>query len=163
MQHIKNSAIEIFTDGSFHPQTRIGAWVAILFIDNRKIVLSDTVTETTNNRMELTAVIKAIEFIRQKHQTDKPIHIISDSQYVIGLIGRQEKFIRLNFKTVNGKDIRNIDLVKHFLKLAHETNIYFTKIKAHLQPTDTANYNINADILARHLVREAVAKTNFKE
>jgi ribonuclease HI len=163
LYRIKNSTIEIFTDGSFHPQTRIGAWVAILFIDSKKITLSDTVNDTTNNRMELTAVIKAIEFAKEKHQTDKIIHIISDSQYVIGLIGRQEKFAKLNFKTITGNDIKNVDLVRHFLKLNGEMNIHFTKIKAHQQQTSVINYNIKADILARHLVREAVAKTNFEQ
>ena len=163
MHPIKNSTIEIFTDGSFHPQTRIGAWVAILFIDDKKVTLSDIENDTTNNRMELTAVIKAIEFVKQKHQTNKVLNIISDSQYVIGLIGRQEKFAKLNFKTINGRDIRNVDLVKHFLNLNSEMNIHFTKIKAHQQQTSVTNYNIKADILARHLLREAVAKTNFEQ
>jgi len=113
--------------------------------------------------MELTAVIKAIEFVKEKHQAAKEINIISDSQYVIGLVGRQEKFAKLNFKTVSGSDIRNVDLVKHFLKLNQETKIHFTKIKAHQQQTSVVNYNIKADILARHLVREAVAKTNFEQ
>ena len=112
--------------------------------------------------MELTAVIKAVEFIKQKYQAAKEIHIISDSQYVIGLVERQEKFIKLNFKTLRGNDIRNVALVKHFLKLNQETKIHFTKIKAHQQPTSAVNYNSKADILARHLVREAVAKTNFE-
>ncbi len=113
--------------------------------------------------MELTAVIKAVEFIKAKHQAFKEIHIISDSQYVIGLVARQEKFTKLNFKTLSGIDIRNVDLVKHFLKLNAETKIHFTKIKAHQQQTSVVNYNIKADILARHLVREAVAKTNFEQ
>ena len=163
MRHINNSTIEIFTDGSFHPQTCIGAWVAILFIGDKKTTLSDTENDTTNNRMELTAVIKAIEFVKEKHQAFKEIQIISDSQYVIGLIGRQEKFVKLNFKTLSGQDIRNVDLVKHFLKLNAETKIHFTKIKAHQQQTSAVNYNIKADILARHLVREVVAKTNLEK
>jgi ribonuclease HI len=113
--------------------------------------------------MELTSVIKAIEFVKEKHPDFKEIHIISDSQYVIGLVARQEIFTKLNFKTIAGNDIRNEDLVKQFLKLNGEMQLHFTKIKAHQQQTNVVNYNIKADILARHLLREAVAKSNFEQ
>ncbi len=129
---------------------------------DKKIRLRDTITDTTNNRMELTAVIKAIEFVREKDKLVKEINIISDSQYVIGLIGREEKFIASNFKTKTGNDIRNVDLVIPFLNMTKQIHVIFTKIKAHQQPTSAANYNMEADILARHLVREAVAKLNIE-
>ena len=56
--------VEIYTDGSCHTQFLIGAWAAIIFISGEKIILSGIENYTTHNRMELMAVIKALEFIR---------------------------------------------------------------------------------------------------
>ena len=150
--------IEIYTDGSCHTQSCIGAWVAILFINGEKIVLSGMATDTTNNRMELTAVIKAIEYVKDKHQSATTIKIISDSQYVIGLVGRKEKFALSDFKTKAGNDIRIVDLVKQLLGLHELIDVAYVKIKAHQQPTSEVNYNIEADILARQILRDAVNK-----
>jgi ribonuclease HI len=149
--------IEIYTDGSCHTQSCVGAWVAILFIDGEKIVLSGIATDTTNNRMELTAVIKAIECVRDKHSFAKAVRIVSDSQYVIGLVGRKEKFMASDFKTKAGNDIRNVDLVKQLLRLNKLIDVEYVKIKAHQQPTDETNYNIEADILARQILRDTVS------
>jgi ribonuclease HI len=149
--------IEIYTDGSCHTQSCVGAWAAILFIDGEKIVLSGIATDTTNNRMELTAVIKAIEYVRDKHSPATAIRIVSDSQYVIGLVGRKEKFMASDFKTKAGKDIRNVDLVKQLLELHEVIDVEYIKIKAHQQPTDETNYNIEADKLARQILRDTVS------
>lgn len=146
--------IEIYTDGSCYNKRRIGAWVAILFIDGEKIVLSDLETDTTNNRMELTAVIKAIEYVRDKHPAATTIKVVSDSQYVIGLARRKTKFLFTDFKTKKGNDIRNVDLVKQLLELHEVIDVEYVKIKAHQQPTDETNYNIEADILARKILRD---------
>ena len=84
------SSILIYTDGSCHTQHQIGGWAAILFINEKKIILSGTETNTTHQRMELVAVIKAIEYIQKHDKSVKKIHIISDSQYIIGLTSRAD-------------------------------------------------------------------------
>ena len=147
---------EIYTDGSCHTQHCIGAWASIIFLANEKIILSGTENNTTHNRMEILAVITAVEYILNKHPQIKEIRLVSDSQYVIGLIDRQAKFIKSNFKTKAGSDIRNVDLVKTLLALANRISIEFIKIKAHQKETETANYNIEVDKICRKLVREAV-------
>ena len=58
---------EIYTDGSCHTQKRIGAWVAIILTGTEKKVLSGIVQDTTHNRMELYAVIKGIEYIKNNY------------------------------------------------------------------------------------------------
>jgi len=151
-----NSVIEIFTDGSCHTQKLIGAWASIIFMNNQKVVLSGVEHETTHNRMEILAVVNAIKHIHQLNEGFKNIIIVSDSQYVIGLVNRQHKFLASHFKTKSGNDIRNIDLVKEFLHLIKKLNIEFVKIKAHQKPGSTMNYNIEVDKLSRKLVREAV-------
>jgi ribonuclease HI len=69
---------------------------------------------------------------------------------------RQSKFIKSNFKTKAGNDIRNMDLVKVLLDLANKMAIQFVKIKAHQKETEIANFNIEVDKICRKLVREAV-------
>ena len=104
--------------------------------------------------MEILAVIKAIDFVQNKYATESNIKIISDSQYVIGLIGRQSKFKISGYKTKSGNDIRNVDLVKKLLDLFDNTPVKFIKVKAHQKPNNIINYNIEVDKLSRKLVRE---------
>lgn len=147
---------EIYTDGSCYTQKRIGAWAAVILVDSQKNVLSGTEEDTTHNRMEILSVINAIKFIQLKFPSVHKIKVVSDSQYVIGLIGREAKFTASSFTTKSGKDIRNIDLVKEILLLVSAINVDFLKIKAHQKVTDVVNYNIEVDKLSRQLVREAV-------
>ena len=149
---------EIYTDGSCHTQQCIGAWAAVLLIDEQKIVLTGKEKDTTHNRMEILAVINSIKYIQQNFETITKIKIVSDSQYVIGLVGRQSKFTASDFTTKTGKDIRNVDLVKELLLLLSLINVQFVKIKAHQKATEVVNYNIEVDKLSRQLVREAVRK-----
>ena len=151
-----NSPAKIFTDGSCHTQKCIGAWASIVFINRQKIVLSGKEENTTHNRMEILAVIKAIKHIQNNFPTLKNINIVSDSQYVIGLIGRETKFESKKFLTNSGTEIRNIDLVKELLDLNKIFHLQFEKIKAHQKKTDIVNYNIEVDRLCREIVREAV-------
>lgn len=147
---------EIYTDGSCHTQKCIGAWAAVILIENHKIVLSGKDIQTTHNRMEILAVINSLKYVQQHFSHIVDIKIVSDSQYVIGLIGRQAKFAASDFTTKAGKDIRNIDLVKELLILVSTLNVQFVKIKAHQKPTDSVNYNIEVDKLSRQIVRESV-------
>ncbi len=147
-------SVEIYTDGSCHTQQCVGAWVAILLSENKKIVLSGKETDTTHNRMELKAVIKALEYVRANYINITSITVVSDSQYVVGLYSRKEKLVKQNFNTKAGAEIRNADLVKEFLLLGD--NVRFVKIKAHQKKASEINYNIEADVLVRKLMREIV-------
>jgi len=147
---------EVYTDGSCHTQHCIGAWASILFVNNQKIVLSGTEINTTHNRMEILAVINAVKHIQKNYPETSQIKIVTDSQYVIGLIRRQEKFITSNYLTKAGNEIRNIDLVKEFLLLHQGNDLVLEKIKAHQKASEIINYNIEVDKLARQLVRESV-------
>lgn len=147
---------EVYTDGSCHTQHCIGAWASILFVNNQKIVLSGTEINTTHNRMEILAVINAVKYIQKNYPETSQIKIVTDSQYVIGLIRRQEKFIASNYLTKAGNEIRNIDLVKEFLLFHQSNDLVLEKIKAHQKASEIVNYNIEVDKLARQLVRESV-------
>ena len=149
-------SVEIYTDGSCHTQLCIGGWAAIVFIGGEKFILSGKEKDTTHNRMEILAVIKAVELVKKKCKTVSGIKIISDSQYVIGLESRKEKFIDSNFKTKKGNEIRNEDLVRKLLRYTEEIKIDFVKIKAHQKKNGDENFNIEADKLSRKIVRDAV-------
>jgi len=148
----------IYTDGSCHTKQLIGAWVAILFINEEKVVLTGVMPATTHNRMEITAVIEGIKYIRYNHRAVKVINVISDSQYVIGIAARKQKLSLNNFISKSGNNIPNADLVKELLELSETVTIEFVKIKAHQKKIDFPNYNIEADQLSRKIVREAVSK-----
>ena len=147
--------INIFTDGSCHTQHCAGAWVSIIFINEQKIILSGTELQTTHNRMELLAVINALEYIKNKC-TNPIITLVTDSQYVTGLPEREAKFIARDYTTKKGTTISNADLVKTLLKLLHNLQPALVKIKAHQNKTEVINYNIEADILSRNMVRQMV-------
>jgi len=148
----------IYTDGSCHTQLLTGAWAAIIFIDEEKVVLTGEATGTTHNRMELMAVIKAISYVQDNHPTVTAIHIISDSQYVVGLTDRSEKLTAHNFTTKKGTQISNADLVKTLLQYIAELPLTFTKIKAHQKKDNELNFNIVADKLSRSIVRKRTEK-----
>ena len=149
---------EIYTDGSCHTKKCVGAWASVILIDTQKIILSATEENTTHNRMEILGVINSIKYIQQHFPVIQKLRIISDSQYVIGLIGRESKFESSNYTTKSGKNIRNVDLVKELLMLLITIKVEFVKIKAHQKATDVVNYNIEVDKLSRQLVREAVKR-----
>ncbi len=91
MENKLTTYAEIYTDGSCHTQQCVGAWAAVLLIDEQKIVLSGKENDTTHNRMEILAVINAIKYIQQHFTIISKIKIVSDSQYVIGLIRKMLK------------------------------------------------------------------------
>jgi ribonuclease HI len=148
----------IYTDGSCHTQLLTGAWAAIIFIDEEKVVLTGDATDTTHNRMELMAVIKAISYVQEKHPTVTAIRIISDSQYVVGLTDRSKKLTANNFITKKGTQISNADLVKTLLQYIADLPLTFTKIKAHQKKGNELNFNIVADKLSRSIVRKLTEK-----
>lgn len=155
---ILQNELYIFTDGSCHTQHGIGAWVAIIVIAGQKIILSDTVFNTTHQQMELLAVIKALENIIRQELAQVSINLVTDSQYVTGLPPREVKLMEQKFITKKGGPIANTHLVKTLLQLLRVVPVKLIKIKAHQKQTAATNYNIEADKLSRYLVRQAVTK-----
>ena len=117
--------IKIFTDGSSSGNPGPGGYgVVMLYKDNRK-ELSQGYKTTTNNRMELTAVIKALEAIKKN---SIKVTIYSDSKYVVESV---EKGWIWNWGEKNFKKKKNIDLWKQFIPLYKKFNIKFVWVKGH--------------------------------
>ena len=117
--------IKIFTDGSSRGNPGPGGYgVVMLYKGNRK-ELSQGYIITTNNRMELTAVIKALEAIKKN---SIKVTIYSDSKYVVESV---EKGWIWNWEKKNFKKKQNIDLWKQFIPLYKKFNIKFIWVKGH--------------------------------
>ncbi len=117
--------IKIFTDGSSRGNPGPGGYgVVMLYKDNRK-ELSQGYKTTTNHRMELTAVIKALEAIKKN---SIKVTIYSDSKYVVESV---EKGWIWNWEKKNFKKKQNIDLWKKFITLYKKFNIKFIWVKGH--------------------------------
>lgn len=155
---VSENIIEAYTDGSCNTKHKIGAWAAIIFLNDKEIIIKNTEENTTNNRMELSAVLNVLEYIKTYEIENSKILIYTDSQYVVGIERRIEKFKLQEYKTKKGEYVRNEDLVKKLVHFIETMQIDFIKVKAHQKEGNTFNYNRYVDKLARKLVREYVSK-----
>jgi ribonuclease HI len=147
----------IYTDGSCHTRLRLGAWAAILFVEGTKIILSGIEKNTTHQRMELLAVLNALDFLQKDYPNCRQAKIISDSQYVVGLPGRKSGLNAKGFRSQKGTPIRNADLVKKLFHYEEKISITFEKIKAHQNSSDpSTTYNAEADMLCRKRMWEEI-------
>ncbi|WP_207492545.1 ribonuclease HI [Aridibaculum aurantiacum] len=129
----------IYTDGSSRGNPGPGGYGAILMWGDKRKELSAGYRLTTNNRMELMAVIVALESLNKKNI---PLTIFTDSQYVVKAVseGWLNNWIRTDFK--GGK--KNKDLWTRFYKLSKDYNIQFKWVKGHANNP----YNNRCDELA---------------
>lgn len=123
----KNS-VSIYTDGSSRGNPGPGGYGAVLIWGNIKKELSQGYRLTTNNRMELMAVIAALEALK-KNELD--LKIFSDSSYVVKAVmeGWLKKWLRTNFKG----GIKNSDLWMRYHTLSLKHKIHFTWVKGHAE------------------------------
>ena len=132
--------IEVHTDGSCSKPYGKGGW-AFVIVDNHKVIFSDwgCNSSTTNNRMELQAVISALEYLKDKTN----LKVYSDSQYVINGISKWiYGWIKNNWRN---NEIKNQDLWKHLLELIQGKSIIWKWEKGH----NGNKYNEIADKLAK--------------
>lgn len=131
--------VEIYTDGSSRGNPGPGGYGVVLLAGGHRKELSKGYRLTTNNRMELMAVIAGLEALK-KH--DLNITIYSDSKYVVESVEKGWVF-QWNMKPDFAKK-KNRDLWKRFLKLYEYQNISFVWVKGH----STNRENNRCDILA---------------
>ena len=160
--HLRMNSVKVYTDGSCHPQLKVGAWVAII-VAEEELSLTGTASLATNNQMELVAAIQAIQYLQAHYSKKVSIRIHLDSQYVFRLPERAEKLYHNAFRTKKGKAIPNQKYVQIFLELYAQGNIDLVKLKAH-QKKELANpYHRKADLLSRRLLRKKVEDFSKKE
>lgn len=107
--------------------------------------------------MELTAVIKALEFVVAQYPASA-LQIFSDSQYVTGLPARKEKLLSAGFSVKKGNPVAHTELIKTLFRLLDQLSVSLIKIPSHQKSSDTINYNREADMISRKLVRDEIKK-----
>lgn len=121
------SKIYIYTDGSSLGNPGPGGWGVVMKYGDKVKELSGGEKFTTNNRMELLAVIKALEAIKTTKKI--PIELYSDSRYVVDAVNKGWLFNWIKKPNLSGK--KNADLWNIFLKLYPQFNITINWVKAH--------------------------------
>ena len=127
--------IKIYTDGACIGNPGPGGWAAIIISEGGKNELFGGEKLTTNNRMELTAAIKALEYCndQEKEQLSlNQIKIYTDSTYVKeGITVWIKSWQKNNWKTADKKNVKNVDLWKKLLELISAKQIEWNWVKGH--------------------------------
>ena len=118
--------ISLYTDGSSRGNPGPGGFGAVLIWGTHRKEISQGYRRTTNNRMELLAVIEGLEIIKNR---EIPVVVYSDSQYVVNAVekGWLTTWIKTNFKG----DKKNPDLWRRYYNLSKEFTIKFVWVKGH--------------------------------
>ena len=120
--------IRIYTDGACRGNPGPGGWGVLILKDNEEIKLNGGQNDTTNNQMELTAVIKALDFFSESTE----IEIFTDSKYVMDGITEYIKKWKVNgWKTASKKPVKNTDLWKQLDALNAHHLIRWNWVKGH--------------------------------
>ncbi|MEC7576737.1 MAG: ribonuclease HI [Pseudomonadota bacterium] len=133
--------VEIYTDGACSGNPGPGGWGAVLRYGDKEKEISGAEAETTNNRMELTAAIKALESLKRHCDVD----LYTDSTYVRdGITKWMDGWKAKNWKTANRKPVKNKDLWEELDAAVSKHNVAFHWVKGHAGHPE----NERADALA---------------
>lgn len=134
--------IEIYTDGACSGNPGPGGWGAVLVYNGKEKELSGSEKNTTNNRMELTAVIMALNALNQPCE----VKLTTDSKYVCDAINKSWVYSwrKNGWKKSDKKPALNVDLWKELLLLLEKHEVEFIWVKGH----NGHKYNEICDALA---------------
>lgn len=134
--------IEIYTDGACSGNPGKGGWGAVLVYKNTEKEISGCEKETTNNRMELTAVIMALKALKEPCN----VKLTTDSKYVCDAVnkGWVYSWKSRGWKKADKKPALNVDLWEQLLELLSIHNVEFNWVKGH----NGHKYNERCDELA---------------
>jgi len=142
--------IVIYTDGGCFGNPGPGGWAYLVLVDGETVSASGGDPETTNNRMELTAVIRALEAVRGAAHTSTPIELHTDSQYVKrGITEWISQWERNGWRTAGGDAVKNQELWRGLKGLTEGLPLTFRWVKGH--KGDPLNERCDA------MVKEAIA------
>ena len=142
-----SDAVEIFTDGACRGNPGPGGWGAVLRYGEHEKLLRGGSNDTTNNRMELTAAIEALETLRRPCR----VRLSTDSTYVKnGITQWIADWKHRGWKTANGKLVKNVDLWRRLDQAASPHRVEWVWVRGHAGHED----NERADALARAAIEE---------
>lgn len=130
--------LEFYTDGAFSSKTEMGGWAEIC-LEEGMIISEHTGYEpySTNNRMELTALLSALECANEVETSNTKIIIYTDSAYVANAFNQKwyANWLKNGWKTADKQDVKNQDLwtrlVALYIKLKDRFDLEIIKVAAH--------------------------------
>ena len=139
--------VTIYTDGACSGNPGPGGWGAILMMDDYKKEISGFEKNTTNNIMEITAVLEAVRILKYECE----ITIYSDSAYVVNAFnqGWIYNWQKNNWKTASKDPVKNRELWEELYALTQKHKVKFIKVKGH----SDNEYNNRCDFLATSAIK----------
>ncbi len=136
----------IYTDGACSGNPGPGGWGSILMYKGNKKEISGAKKDTTNNVMELTAVIEALKLLKYKCN----VKLYSDSAYVVNAFEQKWIYgwIKKNWKNSSNEPVKNKELWEELYELTKIHNVTFIKVKGH----SDNEYNNRCDEMARNAI-----------
>lgn len=137
----------IYTDGACSGNPGPGGWGAILMYHENKKEISGGEKNTTNNIMELTAVIEGLKALKFPCE----VELYSDSAYVVNAFeqGWIYNWVKNNWKTAGKDSVKNQELWQELYELTKTHKVKFNKVKGH----SDNEYNNRCDELARNAIK----------
>jgi len=144
--------VKLYTDGACSGNPGVGGWGAILIYGEHEKRISGAVADTTNNRMEVLAVINGLERLKEPCE----VTVYSDSAYTVNSFngGWIYSWESNGWKKADNKQVLNSDLWKRLLELTKKHNVTFVKVKGHADN----EYNNQCDKLATTAIKQFQAE-----
>lgn len=140
--------VVIYTDGACSGNPGPGGWGAILMCDGVQKEISGVSKETTNNIMEITAVLEALKLLKQECE----VEVYSDSAYVVNAFnqGWIYNWQKNNWKTASKDPVKNRELWEELYSFTRKHKVTFIKVKGH----SDNEFNNRCDFLATSAIKE---------
>ena len=138
----------IYTDGACSGNPGPGGWAAILMYKDKQKEISGGMKNTTNNIMEITAVIEALKCLK----VESNVQVYSDSAYTVNAFkqGWIYNWMKNGWKTANKEPVKNKEIWQELYDLTKIHKVNFIKVKGH----SDNKYNNRCDELARKAIKE---------
>lgn len=139
--------VTIYTDGACSGNPGPGGWGAILMYNETSKEISGANKDTTNNIMEITAVLEALKLLKEECE----VKVYSDSAYVVNAFnqGWIYNWKKNNWKTASKDPVKNKELWEELYSLVQKHKVEFIKVKGH----SDNEYNNRCDFLATSAIK----------
>ena len=139
--------VTIYTDGACSGNPGPGGWGAILMYEDIKKEISGAKENTTNNIMEITAVLEALKLLKMECE----VKVYSDSAYVVNAFnqGWIENWKKNNWRTAGKDPVKNKELWVELYELTQKHKVEFIKVKGH----SDNEFNNRCDYLATSAIK----------
>jgi ribonuclease HI len=144
----------IFTDGACRGNPGPGGWAAVLMYEGARKIISGSTRSTTNNRMELTAAIEALNVLKCRCA----VQLFTDSQYLQkGIQNWLPRWKRRGFRTIDGQAVKNQDLWQKLEQANGRHDVAWMWVRGHADNV----MNDLCDRLAKEALEHGLREGNF--